>query len=723
MADHIFTGCGAKAAGVFGCFLALVVSLVVPATVGPSDASASLQIECPGDLVPSDDGLSCQVVDDEPDSPSGIGCIDGQVLDETGLACIADPGPDSDDADDDSDGTEDPDADESEPDESPCDEGFELGADGETCVAVLAPCGSGKIRDDTGECVRSFTCPEGQILQSDRLSCSTSGCPEGQIISLDGQRCIAPEPRCPDGTLRPVGGACLEVVIDDAEGADSGEVTVRCATGDTYCQALVKRCAEDRAAGNLSDTDCADPRQSCDNDGTAIDDCEAQNARLLDCASRQDGDSDEGCEDLCPPLHELNGTGQCIEFLDPTHPCVSFGAVPASVTTNEQLNDYSFLAGTGQCVTRWEFLRRLGNFEAAAEAEADALAQLRSTTSSYLDLGRELDALDAELSLAEGSVTDLRDRAATADERRRLAEQRLDETRVLLEEEQERLKTEAVGFFIGGGDDAVAGAVLTASNLTEIRLAQAYGRALTRGQAQSVARISELERVNADLVAALESTISDVEQSLVQARARQADVVSLVASAEDLRSEQDALRDEEAQLVSDLRADKAVFAQQLGVFDQASREIADIVGESEFLVTQFAEFDGLFSHPLIPPDVSSGFGPRLHPILGYVRNHDGLDYSANFGDSIYAAAPGVVEVAAPFGGYGRTVVINHGEGNLTLYAHLSVIAAEPGETIERGDVIGFVGSSGLSTGPHLHFEIWVDGETAVDPLPYLPVED
>ena len=137
------------------------------------------------------------------------------------------------------------------------------------------------------------------------------------------------------------------------------------------------------------------------------------------------------------------------------------------------------------------------------------------------------------------------------------------------------------------------------------------------------------------------------------------------------------------------------------------------------LVTEFADSDGLFANPVAPAVVVSGFGPRLHPILGFVRNHNGLDFDANFGEPIYASASGIVQIASTFGGYGETVVLDHGGGLLTLYAHMSLMGAGVGDEIRRGDIIGFIGSTGLSTGPHLHFEVWVDGRTAVDPRPYL----
>jgi murein DD-endopeptidase MepM/ murein hydrolase activator NlpD len=107
--------------------------------------------------------------------------------------------------------------------------------------------------------------------------------------------------------------------------------------------------------------------------------------------------------------------------------------------------------------------------------------------------------------------------------------------------------------------------------------------------------------------------------------------------------------------------------------------------------------------------VSSGFGERFHPILGYERFHAGLDLAAAAGTPIVAAADGKVVSAGWAGGYGRMVMIAHAAGIATKYGHMSRIAAYAGEVVHRGEVIGYVGSSGLSTGPHLHFEVTRNG--------------
>jgi len=113
--------------------------------------------------------------------------------------------------------------------------------------------------------------------------------------------------------------------------------------------------------------------------------------------------------------------------------------------------------------------------------------------------------------------------------------------------------------------------------------------------------------------------------------------------------------------------------------------------------------------------VSSGFGMRFHPILGHARFHKGVDLRAAMGTPIHAAADGRVSFAGWAGGYGRQVRISHSDGLATAYGHMSRIAAAPGELVHQGDVIGYVGSTGLSTGPHLHYEVFKNGRP-VDPM-------
>ena len=120
---------------------------------------------------------------------------------------------------------------------------------------------------------------------------------------------------------------------------------------------------------------------------------------------------------------------------------------------------------------------------------------------------------------------------------------------------------------------------------------------------------------------------------------------------------------------------------------------------------------------MMPVDghITSYFGYRYHPILHFTRFHAGLDIGASWGSPIVAAGDGRVVAAGWAGGYGREVQIAHGGGLVSLYGHMSQIVAEPGSFVRQGQVIGYVGSSGLSTGPHVHFEVRMGG-TPVNPL-------
>jgi murein DD-endopeptidase MepM/ murein hydrolase activator NlpD len=113
--------------------------------------------------------------------------------------------------------------------------------------------------------------------------------------------------------------------------------------------------------------------------------------------------------------------------------------------------------------------------------------------------------------------------------------------------------------------------------------------------------------------------------------------------------------------------------------------------------------------------LSSSFGMRFHPLLRYSRMHQGVDFAAAHGSPIHAVTEGTVVYAGRHGGHGNYVRINHGGGLGTGYAHMSRIAAYPGERVRQGQIIGYVGSTGLSTGPHLHYEVYRNGAT-VNPM-------
>ncbi|MBL7857077.1 MAG: M23 family metallopeptidase [Cyclobacteriaceae bacterium] len=116
--------------------------------------------------------------------------------------------------------------------------------------------------------------------------------------------------------------------------------------------------------------------------------------------------------------------------------------------------------------------------------------------------------------------------------------------------------------------------------------------------------------------------------------------------------------------------------------------------------------------------LASGFGVRIHPVYKMRKMHTGIDFAATIGTPIYATADGVVaEVSVKFSGYGKMVEIDHGFGYRSRYAHMHEFAVRQGQNIKRGDLIGYVGNTGLSTAPHLHYEVLING-SQVNPVHY-----
>ena len=122
--------------------------------------------------------------------------------------------------------------------------------------------------------------------------------------------------------------------------------------------------------------------------------------------------------------------------------------------------------------------------------------------------------------------------------------------------------------------------------------------------------------------------------------------------------------------------------------------------------------------PVQSTRLTSAFGMRWHPVLGGRRPHEGIDLGAPVGTPVHATGDGVIERADWFGSYGLFVEIEHGSQLETRYGHMSRLNVAAGQFVHRGDVIGYIGTTGRTTGPHLHYEVRVDG-VAVNPMPYM----
>jgi murein DD-endopeptidase MepM/ murein hydrolase activator NlpD len=171
--------------------------------------------------------------------------------------------------------------------------------------------------------------------------------------------------------------------------------------------------------------------------------------------------------------------------------------------------------------------------------------------------------------------------------------------------------------------------------------------------------------------------------------------------------------------INRLKSDRQALSQAEDRLAEDSRRLSQII------LSKVQPYDGLIlppgtgqlMYPTIGP-VTSNFGWRTHPILGTERFHSGIDFGADYGSLIYASEQGRVIYADWYGGYGNAVIVDHGNGMTTLYAHCSDLYVKDGDVVAKGQPIAAVGSTGFSTGPHLHFELRANGEP-IDPAAYL----
>jgi murein DD-endopeptidase MepM/ murein hydrolase activator NlpD len=359
-----------------------------------------------------------------------------------------------------------------------------------------------------------------------------------------------------------------------------------------------------------------------------------------------------------------------------------------------------------------ELQRQIGE---ASEAEANALGELDAIRARKAELDTAVGALEAQTAEARARLDEAEAELGRVQGVLTVLEGQLFATATELTVAQDRADDAAADMYVraAGGGAADLNAALEATEPHEVLAARRYLGDVNDQQRDIV---DERARVVEDLEirqAALEEQRAKAEAIQAQVQQQHGAVLALLEEQRAARSDVAEQEDVEAALVSDIKSQREQFEAELDELARTSDEVAQMLsgGGGAPLGT------GQFLRP-VPGAIVSGFGPRVHPILGTTRIHTGLDMAASMGEPIRAADTGNVVMAGWNGGYGNCVIIDHGAGLATLYAHQSEVAVSVGQRVNRGQVIGYVGSTGLSTGPHLHFEVRVNG-TPVDPTQYL----
>lgn len=208
-----------------------------------------------------------------------------------------------------------------------------------------------------------------------------------------------------------------------------------------------------------------------------------------------------------------------------------------------------------------------------------------------------------------------------------------------------------------------------------------------------------------DVLAELEEAHDEVEKKKTEVETLQTELKESKAVVEEEKQAIAASNEETEKMIDELQADADRLTQELQNQGSSSEDSTYLGGQMAWPTPSSGT-------------VTSPFGWRIHPIYGYKKFHTGIDIGASSGSAIVAANPGTVLSAGWNGGYGKCVIIDHGGGVTTLYAHSSSLNVSAGQYVERGQKIAAVGSTGASTGPHLHFEVRINGGY-VNPYPYI----
>ncbi len=325
----------------------------------------------------------------------------------------------------------------------------------------------------------------------------------------------------------------------------------------------------------------------------------------------------------------------------------------------------------------------------------------------------ELAATEDEITATEADITEQQRQLEILGLQLQRSYQDLSETRTQLDESKEQARAWVRAAYIGSttGTESIT---LSAGSLTAVYIGLQYLDFLAADTDRDLLEYESLQTQEVRQQALILADEEAVEDTIAGLDEVKSDLDALAAGQADLA---EAVAAELVSLTAKLDAvDEAIaeFAEELDILEAEQARVERLIQEE---ASREGEAPGVLVRP-VPGAITSGFGMRYHPILGYARLHAGVDFRAGYGQEIKAGGSGRVILASVWGGYGNTIIIDHGGGMTTLYAHQSSFAVSYDEQVEAGEIIGYVGSTGLSTGPHLHFEVRISGQP-VDPADYI----
>jgi len=340
-----------------------------------------------------------------------------------------------------------------------------------------------------------------------------------------------------------------------------------------------------------------------------------------------------------------------------------------------------------------ERLEELTEEQAALQRELSEMQHAENLASNEIEeIDRELNYITRNL---ERTRADLETKQAQVDFYNASNTQAITD----LNSAQGKFGQRLVDWYKAGGS-SVLGSLINAGDLSDFIYVMSYREAMIQNDQDTINFIREQQGRIAELTQELGAEITECESLLTEMRQDEARYQEL--------------REARYSHLSDIASNVDDAEAALRELEASSYEVRMLLQASTY-VSQNA--GGVLIRP-IDAQITSGFGMRRHPIFGGMRMHTGVDMPAPYGTHIHAAREGIVTFSGWMRGYGNCVIIDHGNGLGTLYAHCSSLEVSVGDFVNRGQTIAKVGSTGYSTGNHLHFEVRINGEP-VDPENYI----
>ncbi|MFY9359698.1 MAG: peptidoglycan DD-metalloendopeptidase family protein [Bacillota bacterium] len=323
--------------------------------------------------------------------------------------------------------------------------------------------------------------------------------------------------------------------------------------------------------------------------------------------------------------------------------------------------------------------------------------QIEAKRQSENSVLKELEQLELELELAQRELDYLMARMQYLSDRIAETEKEIAEVEKKTQETKDLFCDRLVCMYKAGRISYLE-VLLDSKSVSEFMARLYYLREIAQEDARLIEEYKALRQELAEKKALLEQDVQALSLAKAEQEQRRAAVASRSADRE--------------RYLAQIQQDRKQLEAALDEFERQSKALEQVIRELQAQGHQREKKEGLaMIRPVSGGWVSSEYGNRWHPVLQYYRFHSGIDIAVNSGTPIMAAEDGTVIVATFDSGYGNYVVIDHGGGISTLYAHCSKLLVSVGDVVTRGQTIALVGSTGLSTGPHLHFEVRVNGAT------------